>query len=405
MKEVLHYSYLIKNYIQKNYKNNFREPLEGILNHPFIAPGAKYSQQLWDWDSWLTGLALLDINDPEIEKYQKGCVLNYLETMDDEGRMPILIDKNTPNPFHFPKDYHSNIHKPCLAQHALEISKKYNDFGWLESYFDKFLKFIEYYENNQFDEESGLYFWLDDLAIGFDNDPTVFFRPDCSTGAIYLNSLMYSELLAISEIAKALKKEEIANDYFVKANNLKNSIQKECFDNVDGFFYSVDLSLKKVDSNSPIHKGQPRFWHSLPIKITTWAGMLPLYNKVATREQANRCVQRFLKFDSLNAKYGVRSIAKFEKMYGVYKTGNPSCWIGPVWINACYFTCIGLDNYGYHDLAKEIAEKVIIMLGKDLEKNKDFHEYYDPETGEGVHNLGFQSWNFLALKLIDKFIL
>lgn len=402
MDTISYYSNLIINYIKLTYKNNFREPKESTFGFPYIVPGSKYSEQLWDWDSWLTGLALLNIDDVNSKEYQIGCVLNFLDHIDEYGRIPILIEKNTPLPFHFSSNYQSNIHKPCLAQHALAIVEKYNDITWLERKFDKLLKFISYYENHQKDDESGLYFWLDDLAIGFDNDPTVFYRPNKSTGAIYLNSLMYSELFAISTLAKKLGKGEISKLYKDKANKLKIAIQNECFDNKDGYFYSVDLSLKKIDPNSPIHKGQPRFWHSLPIKITTWAGLLPLWNKIATKEQAEKCVKHIQEKDSLFCKNGIRSIAKYEKMYGIYKTGNPSCWIGPVWINACYFAYVGLKNYGYNELARKIAESVICLLGKDLEKNGEFHEYYNPETGEGVNNKGFQSWNFLVWFLIKE---
>jgi putative isomerase len=28
------------------------------------------------------------------------------------------------------------------------------------------------------------------------------------------------------------------------------------------------------------------------------------------------------------------------------------------------------------------------------------HEYYHPDTGEGVHNLSFQSWNLLVNNMI-----
>ena len=40
------------------------------------------------------------------------------------------------------------------------------------------------------------------------------------------------------------------------------------------------------------------------------------------------------------------------------------------------------------------------MFGKDIEENGEMHEYYDPETGKGVHNKGFQSWNLLVVNMI-----
>lgn len=401
-KELNKYITLIKDYVNGSYTKNFREPLEGIFRFPYLVPGANYSHQLWDWDSWLTGYALMGIKDPKVEEYQKGCILNFLDHVTPEGMMPILIQNG--DCWFQPQlkpGYMGNIHKPCLAIHAYEICKRYGNVEWIRDSFDNMLRFISWYETNQYDAESGLYYWINDLAIGFDNDPTVFYRPNKSTGAIYLNSLMYSELDAIANIAKLLGRDDVAKEYEAKANSLKTAIQNECFDKVDGFFYSADLSLRKVDPNERLHSGHPRFWHSLPIKITTWAGMLPLWNKVATQEQADKAVKHMLLEDSLWAPYGVRSVAKNEKMYGIFDTGNPSCWLGPIWINASYMTYIGLKNYGYDELAKELAVKTITMLGKDIEGCGEFHEYYDGDTGLGVRGKGFQSWNFLVIRMIE----
>lgn len=396
------YCKIIKDYIFNNYKNNFREPV-GKIKHPFIVPGSCYSSQLWDWDSWLTGLALMKIEDEKMFYYQSGCVLNFLEHMDKQGRMPILIQEpDTFEIFKLKDDKETNCHKPCIAQHALAICKNFKTIDWIKPYFNQLVKFLGWYEINCFDKESGLYFWIDDFAIGFDNDPTVFYRPNKSTAAIYLNSLMYSELMAMADLAKLLKKEKEQKEYLLKAKNLKSAIQNQCFDSVDGYFYSADISLKKIDKNEWLHSGSPRHWKTLPIKIKTWAGLMPLWNKIATKEQAEYIVKHHLvDLDDINSKFGIRSISKKEKMYKIEKSGNPSCWLGPIWINANYMTYEGLKNYGFDKEAEELASKIINMLGKDLEKNGQFHEYYSPESGEGVHNLGFQSWNFLVLKMIE----
>ena len=86
-------------------------------------------------------------------------------------------------------------------------------------------------------------------------------------------------------------------------------------------------------------------------------------------------------------------------MYQIKATGNPSCWLGPIWINANYFVFKGLLNYGYFEQAKELAIKLVNLLGNDLKKCGEYHEYYNPETGEGVNNQGFQSWNLLGYNL------
>ena len=47
----------VLDYARKNYRRMFREP-EGNLKYRFIVPGSCYSNCLWDWDSWLTNVAL-----------------------------------------------------------------------------------------------------------------------------------------------------------------------------------------------------------------------------------------------------------------------------------------------------------------------------------------------------------
>ena len=88
-------------------------------------------------------------------------------------------------------------------------------------------------------------------------------------------------------------------------------------------------------------------------------------------------------------------------MYAIKRTGNPSCWLGPIWGNCNYMVFEGLLRYGYTALAKELAEKTIKLFGQDVEKCGEFHEYYHPETGEGVNNQGFQSWNLLTYNMAD----
>ena len=65
---------MIKSYAAKNYEKMFRHP-EGQLKHPFIVPGSVYANQLWDWDCWLTNVALRQFAEKDITAYERGCVI------------------------------------------------------------------------------------------------------------------------------------------------------------------------------------------------------------------------------------------------------------------------------------------------------------------------------------------
>ena len=101
------------------------------------------------------------------------------------------------------------------------------------------------------------------------------------------------------------------------------------------------------------------------------------------------------------APYGVRTLSKLEKMYAILKSGNPFCWLGPIWGISNYIVFDGLIRYGYTEDAKGLAEKTVRLFGKDIEACEELHEYYDPETGLGINNPGFQNWNLLSINMLE----
>lgn len=388
---------IILNYAKKNYKKMFREP-DGHLSHKFIVPGSVYDNVLWDWDSWLTNIALRQFVDEDISEYEKGCILNYLESMDEKGRMPIYV-----LPSFSLEDFsywgETNIHKPCLAQHAAFVIKYNGDNAeWLRPHFSKMCKFVDYYMEHC-RHETGLYFWINDAAIGVDNDPSTFYRPHKSSASIYLNCFMYKELEALCFIGELLEID--VTKYKEEADHLKVAVREHCYDEKDGMYYSVDLNLLPIDPSSGWHTGAPRHWNCLIQRIGCWSGFLAMWSGIATEEQAERMVkENLLDEKSFWAPYGVRSLSKYEKMYTIKKSGNPSCWLGPIWGISNYMVFRGLVKYGFEKEAKELAEKTIQLFENDISSSGEFHEYYDPEDGHPIMNPGFQNWNLLSLNMI-----
>lgn len=409
MNNIENYKKIVWNYCSESYKGMFREP-QGFLKYPFIVPGDCYGKELWDWDSWLTNIAIRQIitdkgnDDGSFYEYEKGSVLNFLINTDKDGKMPINISPDNINLNHiikFEDGKETNMHKPCLAQHIAFILKSVNDdTSWLEPHFDVVEKFIKRYKDNN-QHKCGLYFWTDDFMIGVDNDPCAFYRPDKSSGSIYLNCLMFKELEAMAYICEKLKLSDKADFYRNEAENLKNAVSECCWDERMGFFFSVDFNLLPVDKSQFLHSGAPRHWDFLIQRIESWTGFMALWAGIATKEQAQRIVkEHFYNEKTFSSPSGIRSLAKTEKMYTVKPSGNPSCWLGPIWGIANYMVFKGLLKYGYEKEAVELAQKTVEMFGKDIENCGKMHEYYSPETGEPVHNIGFQSWNFLVCNMI-----
>lgn len=396
----------IKKYSNQIYMGMTRKP-KGQLRHPYIVPGTKaYTDQLWDWDSWLTDIAvrqiMLDNNDnnPEYLECEKGCVLNFLEHTAPDGSIPILIRPSTEGIQM--RDHTKNIHKPCLAQHLLFVIRiNGNDASWAVPYMDNLCAFVDFYITQCRHSETGLYYWLDDGAIGVDDDPCIFYRPEKSTGSIYLNCLMYKELMATAELLEMTGNNGVK--YAEEAEHLKTAMQELMWDERNGCYYSVDLNLLPIQPKEVkwLHSGSPRHYHCLIQKIDAWSNFMAMWAGIATQEQAQRMVQEnLLREDLFWAPYGVRTLSKKEKMYRVIKSGNPSCWQGPIWGISNYICFRGLLKYGFQAEAKELAEKTVLLFGRGILENGDLHEYYDPENGNGVNNLGFQNWNLLVNNMI-----
>jgi putative isomerase len=404
------YFALIEQKLSADYEGMFREP-GGALKHPFLTPGSEqYAEVLWDWDSWLSNIALRQIlaksgngaAHDRARPYERGCVLNFLEFGGMDGWIPILSGKDGPvKPAHI---YEENMHKPCLAQHAAFLTE--NDGGdaeWLRSKSYFLQTFLNNYRNHH-RHACGLYFWQTDMSIGVDNDPSTYYRPPRSSGSIYLNALMLKELEAAAYLCGCLNFGEIAQHYRKDADELRAAIQEHCWDERDGFFYSVDLNLLPVvpARTFGLHQGMPRDWPCLIQRIGVWSGFLALWAGLATEEQAERIVAgHFRNAKTFNAEFGVRTLSRQEKMYNVRATGNPSSWLGPVWGISNYMVWRGLVNYGFVVEAEELAAKTVRLFGRDLERFGTLHEYYQPDNGEPILNPGFQNWNYLVLNMIE----
>jgi putative isomerase len=202
-------------------------------------------------------------------------------------------------------------------------------------------------------------------------------------------------------IMAALGDEEKSNAYDLEAAELKDAINEHLYDEKCGMYFSADVNLAPIDPNRFLHSGKPRHWNCLILRIDSWSGFMALWAGIASPERAARVIEEnMLNSRTFLGEYGIRSLSKLEKMYANWPSGNPSCWLGPMWGIANYMCFRALLNYGYTEEAKALAETIIAVFGKDIEECGEMHEYYHPDTGEGIHGQGFQSWNLLINNMI-----
>lgn len=391
-------------------------PAEGVLRYPSIAPslpGKRYATNLWDWDTLWTTRGLFEFarqtGDAAFRmqaiEHAKGSLLNFLDHQSDDGRIPIMISVHDADPFGCvqpgPKPNPKNQAKPVFAQLAWLTVENAGDAGWLAPHFDRLLQFhASWAANNR--SQTGLLVWGNDVAIGNDNDPTTFGRPFFSSANLLLNTLYYQDLLAAAELARRLGRTAEVERLTHDAAALGAAVLKHCWDSRDRFFYTVDVQC--VDRRAELIKfkrGMAMSWGSVPLKIQTFTGFLPLWCRLAAPEQAKALVEaNYLADDRFRAAWGVRSLSSLEPMYCMDFSSNPSNWLGPVWIVVNYFAWHALRNYGFDRAAQDLADKTIALLAADLEAHGSLNEYYHPDTGAALSHPGFMDWNLLVLEMM-----
>ncbi|MFQ9510174.1 MAG: MGH1-like glycoside hydrolase domain-containing protein [Lachnospiraceae bacterium] len=406
------YEQLIRTFIRNQTEAVLKQP-RSFIRYPFIDPGSVYDGNVWDWDTYWSVYGFLNLadgyDDPTMKmriiEHSKGNIRNFFDHQLKDGYIPMMIEvADWPEPYLNSKHKEGvqmNMHKPFLCSQIACISDYIGDYSWVEEFMEAIKKYFICYDTNYFNANCGLYVWCVDIMIGMDNDPATFGRPNFSTGNIFLNSFMCTELEAAEKISSRLEYRTLAHWYSEKRKRLIDSIQKECWDRRDHFFYSVDVDIKtrKFDW---FHQGLGVFWKTLPIKVRVWSGFIPMYAKIATEEQARWMVGHIFDPSTFDSTYGITTLAKDEKMFDLSATNNPSNWLGPIWVVANYVVFKGLLNYGYIEEARRICNRTLTLLGEDLLRTGSLHEYYDPFTGEAIMNGGFINWNILVLNMRDE---
>lgn len=408
---------MIKNYILAQLKGVLKPPARN-LKYPFLVPGTGYMNELWSWDAYWEALSIkrafelfgeeeparAGISKLTAVEHIRGSVLDFLDAQEEDGFIPVMVSSEGlfEGFFHGEHEKGTPLNQclPFLCQFALLAG----DFSGIYDFdTEKLVKYMRYFETKQYDKNSGLFFWQDDIMIGIDNNPTVFYRLQRSGADIFLNCFVYLEYVALAELLERLHDSRAA-EMKIKAEKLKTAINKEMWDERDGIYYSQDIGFHKTErvvKGVALHSGLAPHWNTIPLKIRFWGCFLPMYAGICDGERAERMCLHLTENDDLFAKYGIRTLAKNEKMYSLVKSkGNPSNWLGAIWTVANYCVYKGLVRYQKDVLAEKLRKATLGLLDKALKEHGDFFESYHPDTGEPFMNKGFLSFNLLGTDML-----
>ena len=359
-------------------KSEVKRRATGALGHDYLVPAGPYCEQ-WDWDAFFIGMSLA--NDiPSEAIYLKNWALNYLEYANKKnGFTPGLITpKGT--------DKRLNHMKPFLAQGMFFASRFLNDFSWIEPHITTLEKIVTFRERNGWHAQYGLAAWTDSMESGADNNVAALDYPRFSVLAADLNALLYREYIAMSLIAKKLRKEKTARVFRQRAVTIKRNILRWLWSPTAQSFFNRDTATGEL------------------IQRHTYSNILPLWAGIAPRTQGRIMVKRYwLNANKMWSRFGLRTLAKDDPEYNNKNIIKPySNWQGPVWPIANFLSMHALLNYGFQKEAAQIAERVMKLCWLDLQKSGGMHENYDAETGKPLAAPNFVSWNLLVANMLEQ---
>ena len=386
-------------------------PAGGALPHPYLDPGGPYSTNLWDWDSYWAAVSLFFLAEEyhdedmlaQVREHARGSLLNFFAVQGLDGSLPILICPDDKDVFDAIDHPQNNMAKPVQALFLkLLWEKEAIDADTACDILRRIKLVHECRKQRYLHAESGLFVWANDIAIGIDDDPAVWGRDDFSCAHIYYNSLLAMDLEAAYILSGQLQQHDWQKYFGKEHTSIAQAICHYCWDKRDGWFYSCDVrcqqNLRPNRLFGQLNINLTPFWTIMPLRIRSFSGLLPLVAKLASPEQAAAVVEKLTDRREFWSDYGIRTMSKIEDRFyeDTQFRGNPSNWLGPVWIISSYLAYVAMKNYGYDEQAAQLAANTWKLLDEDFRKIHVLHEYYSPEDGRPLSGAGFLNWNLLV---------
>lgn len=171
---------------------------------------------------------------------------------------------------------------------------------------------------------------------------------------------------ALAEIARELGHEDVARRLAETIDRRLTAIRKEMWDPETKFFYSVNRDTQAK------------------IRVRTLQAFLTLTAGVATRDQAEALVVQLKDRKQWWARFPLPTVAMDDPAFQAR-----GFWRGDMWPPTNYLVALGLMRYGYHDIARELAENMLTLLAE-----KGINERYDATSGDP---LGVDDYCWTAL--------
>ena len=314
---------------------------EGQIRSRWSTPDRWPHRRMWLWDSVFHALGMRHY-DPRAAREMISAMFDLQQP---DGLIPHSGD---------PLAFHNCTQPPVLSLAMKMIDETEPAGEWIAELAPKLERYLEWIMANRDSDGDGLVEWQITAdkncrsgESGMDNSP----RFD---GAIQLDAPDFNAFLAYEceSLAQFLPQRR---DYWMGHHDrLCRLMRERLWSEKCGMFVDFDVKTHRRTD------------------VMSSAGFLPLYCGAATPEQAGRMAALLTDPETFGTPLRVPSIARSN--VAAYKK---DMWRGPVWTNINFLICLGLERYGYHDLARSIVQDTLREQEKWYLQCGTFFEFYD----------------------------
>ncbi len=314
---------------------------EGILHHYWSTPDRWPHKRIWLWDSVFHAIGMRHYNPP----LARDMVSAMFDLQREDGFIPLCGD---------PGKIHKVTQPPVLALAMKLIHETESAPEWIAELAPKLERFMEWIMANRDSDGAGLVEWAIEAnkncrsgESGMDNSP----RFDC---ALQLDAPDFNAFLAFEceQLAAFLPEKR---DYWLGHHKrLCKLMNERLWSEKQGLYVDYDVL------------------NNTRTEILSSAGFLPLYCGAASPSQAARMARHLTDPETFGTPLRVPSIARNNT--AAYRK---DMWRGPVWVNINYLIVLGLERYGYYDLARNIVRETLREEEKWVLECGTFFEFYD----------------------------
>jgi hypothetical protein len=260
------------------------------------------------------------------------------------------VGRNVPKPN--PRLTLDALNHPILAWAELESYAVTGDSARLRQVWEPLVRYYRAFQTYLL-QGNGLY--MTDWA-SMDNSPRNSDLLDGGTG-VDISAEMVLFARHLSRIARILGKRPESNSFAREADDLSRRMNKLMWNPKQGFYY--DLTIDGRYS-----------------KVKTVAAYWTLLARVASPAQARHLVDHLKNPATFGRVHPVPTCAADEP--GYFADGG--YWRGAVWAPTNTMVIRGLEDYGYHELARSIAMKHLRIMATVFERTGTIWENYAPDS-------------------------